>query len=78
MDNPIPTKIAVIAFGSLKFMIMYSQVSLLADEPKRLLTTSLKGMATCPKLMFNSKAKSKSKVSDIKSIEFRFCVFNLL
>lgn len=77
MDNPIPTKTAVIALGSLKFTMIYSQVSLLVCEPKILLITSLKGIATCPKLMFNNSAKSNSNERDKKSKEFRFCVFKL-
>lgn len=46
IDNPIPTKIAVIALGKRKLKMMYSQVSLLALLPTKLLITSLNGMET--------------------------------
>jgi len=77
MDNPIPTKMAVIAFGSLKLVMMYSQVSLLAGEPNKLLTTSLNGIATCPRLRFNSNANTNVNDNIEKRIVFRLFVFNL-
>ena len=55
---------AVIALGNLKLIIMYSQVSLLAVEPNKLLITSLNGIATCPKEIFNNKAINNS-IDDI-------------
>ena len=67
----MPTKIAVIAFGNLKLMMMYSQVSLLAGEPNKLLKTSFTGMATCPNEIFNSNDTSKSRVNIENRIVFR-------
>ena len=75
----MPTKTAVIAFGSLKLMMMYSQVSLLAVAPNKLLITSLNGMATCPKEIFINKAISNSKVSIENRIVFRvWNIFDIL
>lgn len=67
----MPTKMAVIAFGNLKLMMMYSHVSLLAGEPNKLLKTSFIGMATCPNEIFNSNDTSKSKVNIENKIVFR-------
>lgn len=77
IDNPIPTKIAIMAFGSLKLMIMYSQVSLLALDPNKLLMTSLNGIATCPKLMFITNVNTNVNDSIEKRIVFRLLVFKL-
>lgn len=78
IDNPIPTKIAVIALGNLKLKMMYSQVSLLAVEPNKLLKTSFRGMATCPKEMFNKKANSNSNDNIEKRNVFRFlCIIKI-
>ena len=57
---------AVIALGNRKLMMMYSQVSLLADEPNKLLKTSLIGIATCPNEIFNTKDTNNSNVSKVK------------
>ena len=51
-DKPEPTKIAVIAFGILKLMIIVCQLSLVIFPPKMLLKISLNGIETDPKLMF--------------------------
>lgn len=51
---------------------MYSQVSLLAVVPVRLLKTSFMGIETEPKLMFNSNANSKAKVKMVNKRVFRF------
>ena len=53
-DKPEPTKRAVIAFGSLKFKIIVSQLSLAAVLPISVFKISLKGIETEPKLMFRT------------------------
>ncbi len=65
IDKPEPTKIAVIALGTLKFIIMVSQLSLVTLPPKRLLKISLNGIETDPKLMFK-KNKSTSEIDNKK------------
>ena len=60
IDNPEPTKIAVIAFGSLKFKMIVSQLSLEGIPPVKVLKMSLKGIETEPKLIF-TKNKTTSK-----------------
>ena len=62
---------AVIALGNLKLKMMYSHVSLLAVEPNKLLKTSFKGMATCPKEMFNKNVNSNSNDNIEKRKVFR-------
>lgn len=54
-DKPEPTKIAVIALGTLKLIMIVSQLSLLISPPKRILKMSLKGIGTDPKRMFIKK-----------------------
>ena len=66
----MPTKIAVIAFGNLKLMMMYSQVSLLADEPNKLLKTSFIGIATCPNEIFNSNVTTNKSSKNVNKIVF--------
>ncbi len=68
---------AVMAFGSLKLVMMYSHVSLLALDPNTLLITSLNGIATCPRLRFNSNANSNVNANIENKIVFRWFVFNL-
>ena len=60
IDNPEPTKIAVIAFGSLKFKMIVPQLSLEGIPPVKVLKMSLKGIETEPKLIF-TKNKTTSK-----------------
>ena len=52
IDKPEPTKIAVIAFGNLKFKIMVSQLSLGGVPPVKVLNISFNGIETDPKLIF--------------------------
>ena len=52
IDNPEPTKTAVIAFGNLKFKIIVSQLSLAGKLPVKVLKISLNGIETEPKLIF--------------------------
>ena len=51
IDNPDPTKTAVIAFGILKFRTIVCQLSLLDSSPKMIEKTLEKGIETEPKLM---------------------------
>ena len=51
IDNPEPTKIAVIAFGNRKFMIITSQLDLELFPPNKISKISEKGMETEPTLM---------------------------
>ena len=52
IDKPEPTKIAVIAFGNLKFRMIVSQLSLGGVPPVKIVKISLKGIETEPKLIF--------------------------
>ncbi len=63
IDKPEPTKIAVIAFGSLKFKIIVSQLSLVEMFPVVILKISCKGIDTEPKLTF-IKNKIISKIDN--------------
>ena len=51
-DKPDPTKIAVIALGTLKLIMIVFQLSLPMSPPKRILKMSLNGIETDPKRMF--------------------------
>jgi hypothetical protein len=51
-------------------------VSLLAVDPNKLFRTSLKGIATCPREIFNSKAINNSKASIENKIVF--LVWNII
>lgn len=62
MESPEPTKIAVIAFGNLKFRIIKSQLDFELLPPERISKISEKGMETDPKLMFAKVNSSKVKV----------------
>ena len=76
MDNPEPTKIAVIAFGKRKFKIIVCQLSLDTFPPVKLLKTWSNGIETEPKLMFrNHKTISKTD-SVIKCFVYNWVVFN--
>jgi len=62
IDKPEPTKIAVIAFGNLKFRMIVSQLSLGGVPPIKVVKISLKGIETEPKLIFTkNKIISKSE-----------------
>ena len=62
IDKPEPTKIAVIAFGNLKFRMIVSQLSLGGVPPVKVVKISLKGIETEPKLIFTkNKIISKSE-----------------
>lgn len=62
IDNPEPTKTAVMAFGILKLSIIVSQLSLEASPINKIETISLKGIETEPKLMFNSQQEINTKI----------------
>lgn len=66
IDNPEPTKTAVIAFGNLKLKIIISQLSLEVLPPNIMDTISSIGTATEPKLIFNTKQYSSITASSIK------------
>ena len=73
IESPIPTKIAVIAFGNLKLIMMYCQVSLLAFPPNKLLKTSFIGIEIEPKLIF--KINVNININDNIKINFMFREF---
>lgn len=79
-DSPEPTKIAVIAFGNLKFKTMVCQLSLLAKPPVKVLKMSLKGIETEPKLIFIKNKTNSITVSKIKCFlnDLFFTFFNFL
>ena len=52
IDNPDPTRIAVIAFGILKSSTIVCQLSLIVSSPKITAKISVKGIETDPKLIF--------------------------
>ena len=58
IDKPEPTKIAVMAFGNLKFKMIVFQLSLVAFPPVIEFKISSNGIATEPKLIF---AKNKTR-----------------
>ena len=62
IDNPDPTKIAVIALGNLKFKMMVCQLSVTVSSPKKTAKISLKGLATDPKLRI-TKQSVTNKIS---------------
>ena len=64
-DKPEPTKIAVIAFGNLKFKTIVCQLSLALVAPNNVFKMSLKGIETEPKLIFianNSSSKTDNRI----------------
>ena len=63
IPKPEPTKIAVIAFGSLTLLIIMSQVEF-SIVPKRLPKTLFKGMLTEPKLILIIKHINKTTMSN--------------
>lgn len=71
-DKPDPTKIAVIAFGNLKFRTIVCQLSLAEVFPINVFRMSSNGIATEPKLMFSTN-KRISKTD--KSIKCFLCDF---
>jgi hypothetical protein len=52
IDNPDPTKTAVIALGILKSNTIVCQLSLIVSSPKIMAKISVKGIETDPKLIF--------------------------
>lgn len=62
IPKPEPTKIAVIAFGSLKSVMITSQVEF-SILPKRLEKILLKGIFTDPKLIFTKKEMTNTSIS---------------
>ena len=65
IDNPEPTKIAEIAFGSLKLIMITFQLSFVDPSPNMALKISFKGIATEPKLKF-TKNRSNSSTDNSK------------
>jgi len=72
MDNPEPTKIAVTAFGNLKFKIIRSQLVFELLPPKRISRISVKGIETEPKLIFKQNRKIKASESPINCFVYFF------
>lgn len=66
IDNPEPTKIAVIAFGSLKFKIIVCQLSFTEESPIVILKISSNGMETEPRLIFKNNTTISKTDSKIK------------
>lgn len=66
IDKPEPTKIAVIAFGNLKFRIIVCQLSLCGIPPVKVVKMSLKGIETDPKLIFTKNNITKKTDNTIK------------
>lgn len=60
IDNPEPTNMAVIVFGSLECKIIYCQDSLVALLPVSVCNIDLKGISTEPKLRFISMNSSNN------------------
>lgn len=72
IDKPEPTKIAVTAFGNLKFRIIIVQLSFVGKFPVSVFKISLKGIETEPKLIF-AKNKTISKTDNrIKCLVYVF------
>lgn len=73
IDNPDPTKIAVIALGIRKLNKIISQLSFDVALPIKKLAISFVGMETEPKLIFiKNKTTSKADKS-IKCFVYNFC-----
>ena len=72
-DKPEPTKIAVIAFGNLKFKIIVCQLSLAAEFPAKVFKMSLNGIETEPKLMFSTNKTISKTDKRIKCFLYDFC-----
>lgn len=73
IDKPEPTKIAVIAFGSLKLRIIVSQLSLVEFPPKRIEKISSLGIETEPKLIFIKNKTINKKDRKTKCFVYDFC-----
>lgn len=73
IDNPEPTKIAVIAFGILKLNKIIFQLSLDVEFPVKKLKISCIGMETEPKLMFIKNKISSKTDKSIKCFVYNFC-----
>jgi len=73
IDNPEPTKIAVIALGNLKFRMIVCQLSLTDSSPKKTAKISLKGIETEPKLMFTKHNATTKTSSIINCFVYFFC-----
>ena len=71
-DKPEPTKIAVMAFGNLKYRIMVCQLSFAAVFPINVFRMSSNGIETEPKLMFST---NKITPRTDKSIKYFLCDF---
>lgn len=64
IPKPEPTRIAVMAFGNLKSIMIVCQI-LFSVEPNKLEKTDLKGMLTEPKLMFKKKHTNSNTASTV-------------
>ncbi len=76
IDKPEPTKIAVIAFGNLKFKMIVCQLSLAGFPPDKLFKISSNGIETDPKLIFTKKNTNSKTANKIKYFVC-FCCFIL-
>lgn len=71
--NPDPTKQAVIAFGSLKFKMIISQLDFELVPPKRRSNTSENGIDTDPELTLTSNNSISTKKSARNCFVYVFC-----
>lgn len=76
IDNPEPTKMAVIAFGILKLMMMVCQLSFIDSSPNMIAKISVGGIETDPKLMFKNHISTKIISSITNCFVYNFVVFN--
>ena len=67
IPSPEPTKIAVIAFDNLKFIIMTFQVSL-SEFPNKVETIDFRGILIEPRLIFIKKHITKTKASIVNEL----------
>ena len=75
IPKPEPTKIAVMALGSLTFKTIICQVSF-SIVPKKLLKILFKGIVIDPKLILAKKQSNKTIVSPKKGSLYVFCFSN--
>ena len=70
--NPDPTRIAVIALGSLKWIIITSQLGFELLPPNKMSKVSEMGMDTDPKLKLIKNNNIKTKKSAMNCLEYDF------
>ena len=73
--NPLPTKIAVIDFGSRYIHRICSQLCLIGCHPVRLLTILVNGICTEPKLRLSNQVKSSPISRPINVMRYEVVVF---